>query len=286
MIVQTAPHGAPHFIIANADHAQTAAELAAAWGNDGFPAFEPRDLIQYVVANHEEGWRKPDTNPQRDPDTGLPYHLTNTPHPILVEKGRRSPEFNEVHHPFCGLLSSMHVRGLYNRRYGLSDAISIDNIPAEDLPLVDAMVTDEERRQERLKLELAKDPATAPWVEPERLFYAYKLLEFFDTLALYFQTVHYTRWERAIFRNVPRAVGDDVTITVEPVGGQTVKLTPYVFSGPLIVAVKGRYLRPQPKGADLKAILGQSPLEKQSYRLVPPLPVGVGAEPMYMEGQK
>ena len=48
---------------------------------------------------------------------------------------RLSPDFNERHHPYCGLLSSMHSWGLYNGRYGLSKLVLLDNIPPDDRPV-------------------------------------------------------------------------------------------------------------------------------------------------------
>ena len=55
-----------------------------------------------------------------DDATGLPYNLVETPAEHITVTSRRSPEFNERHHAYCGLLSSMHSWGLYNGRYGLS----------------------------------------------------------------------------------------------------------------------------------------------------------------------
>src|SRR5262245_22458449 len=85
-----------------------------------------------------------------------------------------------------GLMSSMHSWGLYNGRYGLSSMVLIDKIPPHDRPLVQQMLDGEIDRQKRLKAELAQDPKTSAWIADRRLFQKYKKLQFFDTLALYF----------------------------------------------------------------------------------------------------
>lgn len=264
MIVQTAPAGQDRTVIRNVDHAVAAGEFARAFGNADFAPLEPAGLIAFVSANHEEGWRALDDRPERDPATGLPYHLAGSPQRILVRKSIDSPAFNEAHHPYCGLLSSMHNWGLYNGRYGLSDKISITDIPAEDRAAVQAMLDGEEARQGRLRGRLADEPRTAAWVEEERLFTGYKLLEFFDTLALYLQLRDHTQWEEEVFLNVPAGVGEDVDVTVRPVDERTITLTPYPFaSDRLELTCAGRAVAPQGSDEELRAALAAAPSSLQ-----------------------
>jgi hypothetical protein len=97
--------------------------------------------------------------------------MSRTPAVASVKTNRGSPDFNEAHHPYCGLLSSMHTWGLYNKRYGLlsswcgpaRNTVSI-NVADPNRPMVDKMLADELARQERLKQGLAKNPATQPWL--------------------------------------------------------------------------------------------------------------------------
>ena len=69
----------------------------------------------YVVDNHDRGWDDYDVNPGIDTNTKLPYLMSRTPAVASVKTNRGSPDFNEAHHPYCGLLSSMHTWGLYNK---------------------------------------------------------------------------------------------------------------------------------------------------------------------------
>lgn len=269
MIVQSAETGNPHFVILQTDHARMSGHLAQAFGNAQFAALNPREPVAYAVAHHDEGWAELDARMLQDPDTGLPYHLIKTPLPRIIETGSGSPDFNEKHHPYSGLLSSMHTYGLYHGRYGLSDKVFIDLIPPQFKEQVTALLAGELARQERLKARLAADSVTAGWIVADFLFTNYKLLQFFDTLALYFHMVHAEARAESTFPNVPRAVGDDVTIVIRPIGGNDYALSPWPFAGDhLDVATRGRYVIPQPKGADLVAVMDGISYSKQRVMLV------------------
>ena len=193
MIIQTQaeerPDGA-RFAITLDEHLQLVSQFAENYGNDDFAQPEPRDYFLYACRWHDKGWKDLDDNPPLDPKTGLPYNLVETPIPIITLTGCRSPEYNEAHHAYCGLLDSMHIWGLYNGRYGMSDKVLIDIVPEQHRLAADTMLNTERQRQERLTAVLQDDPETAPWVEHERLFANYKALQFFDTFALYFNCVH------------------------------------------------------------------------------------------------
>jgi hypothetical protein len=151
MIVQRVPAGEAAVVIRNVDHALTAGQLARAFGKHQFLHTQPVDLMFYVVDNHEEGWRPLDEAPRRNPATGLPYHLGETPPDLLIQKSMASPAWNERRHPWCGLLSSMHSWGLYNGRYGVSDAITIEVRPEDYAEQIEMMLAGELARQGRLK---------------------------------------------------------------------------------------------------------------------------------------
>lgn len=269
MIIQSAPPEQPHFAIEQPDHTRTCGQLARAFGNQHFAPPHPRELVIFTVEHHDEGWAAIDALVEQSPVTGLPHHLTQTPIPYLIRTSKGSPDFNEQHHPYCGLLSSMHTVGLFNGRYGLSNFVFIDKIPPEHKAAADALLAEEVQRQERLKAALAADPATRPWVEEQALFNNYKLLQFFDTLALYFHTTHAQARTEGRFLNVPDGKGNDHTIIVQPQDDGTYRLTPWVFAtDALTVFVEGRYTTPQPPGTDLRAMFEQTPKQKQVYHLI------------------
>src|SRR6266516_2960722 len=108
MIIQTAPAGEPRLAVMMHEHTALSDQFARAFGNDRFEPVWPDDLMFYVVSHHDAGWAEFDRDPVTDETTGLPYNLIETPAKYITVTSRRSPDFNERHHPYCGLISSMH----------------------------------------------------------------------------------------------------------------------------------------------------------------------------------
>jgi len=229
VIIQTAPAGAPRLAIMMHEHTALAHQFARAFGNDAFEPSAPAELMCHVVLHHDAGWFAFDRDPATDPATGLPYNLVDTPIRDITVTSRGSPDYNERHHPFCGLISSMHSFGLYNGRYGISDMVLIDKIPPADKPIAQRMLDTELARQARLKAALAADTTTAGWIAEAKLFQSYKQLQFFDTLALHFNRVHPSERREARFTHVPASAGEDVTVTVRPVEAGVYAVSPYPF---------------------------------------------------------
>ena len=154
----------------------------------------------------QAGWNSIAHRPIDD-KTGLPYNLVDTPPEHITVTSRLSPEFNERHHPYCGLISSMHSWGLYNGRYGLSRQVLLDKIAAKDRPLADKMLNGELDRQKRLKAELAKDPQTSGWLDERKVFQNYKQLAVHRHAGALFQPDLSERARRADFRERPHQQG-------------------------------------------------------------------------------
>ncbi len=268
MIIQTTVEGKPNFVIEQVDHCRMSGQLAEAFGNDTFSAPVPHDLLTYIVAHHDEGWDSVDALREQSPTTGLPHHLTQTPLPYLVKTSKASPDFNEAHHAFCGLLSSMHTYGLFNGRYGLSDFIFIDKIAPENKAAVTEMLNAELERQARLKAQLSSKAESAAWMEEAALMNNYKLLQFFDTLSLYFHMTHVENRGETKFLHVPDGKGTDHALTIKPVG-DAYALAPFPFKGnEVTVSVEGRYITAQPQGTDFKPIFDSTAKEKQTYKII------------------
>lgn len=269
MIVQDAAPGAPHFVITMDQHTAFAGALAEHFGNERFAAVEPRAPVLHIIGHHDDGWRALDAEMLRDPATGLPYHLVQTPFEHIVRTSKASPDANAATHPYCELLSSMHSWGLYNGRYGMSDKVLLDGLAAANRALADTMLAGELARQERLKASLRADPATAPWVEDAHLFQNYKQLQFFDTLALYFHCVPEGRRAPSTFSHVPLDATRDATVAVEPRGDGIYAFDPYPFDRDgLALSFEGRYCLPADADESLRRQLERSPVATQQVRLV------------------
>ncbi|HMA71020.1 MAG TPA: DUF3891 family protein [Xanthobacteraceae bacterium] len=279
MISQTAPEGEPHFVLTMADHTDMCGQMARAFGNERFEPSAPFDEVVYIVENHDRGWDGYDSNPGIDPITRVPYIMARTPIPDAVKTNRGSPDFNEVHHPYCGLLSSMHSWGLYNGRFGFSKFVprtqttTSISVPDAHRPLIDAMLAYEEARQVRLKTALAADPATRDWVEEQHLFQNYKQLQFFDTMSLYFHLRHAGERGTETYVHVPLNSRADTIITLQKVDERVYSLDPFPFAGDrLTIVCRGRYVMPFPDDFPpdrVGAALRELPEDRQTYQLVP-----------------
>lgn len=267
MIVQTAPDGAPRFVIRMCEHTALSDRFADAFGNDRFaPVTDP--AARFIIANHDAGWADLDNEFRIDPATGYPYNLTETPFELIMGTSKGSPDFNEAHDPFSGLLSSMHSWGLYNGRYGLSDIVLLDKVAEQNVPAAERMLAHEEMRQARLKETLRLAPETRDKIAGNRLMQAYKQLQFFDTLALYFNRIHEGARVEAVFPHVPMSEAADADITVTPLGDGTYRAAPWPFAGDrLTVSFDGRYMEPEP-GRDRLSTAADLPVNAQSVALI------------------
>ena len=272
MIVQTAPAGTPRLAVMMYEHTALCAQLARAFGNDRFEPLSPLDPMVYVISHHDAGWTEFDRDPVTDERTGLPYNLVETPAEYITVTSRKSPDFNERQHPYCGLMSSMHSWGLYNGRYGLSSLVLIDKIPQQDRPLAERMLAGELDRQKRLKEEIGKDPQLSGWLDEQKLFQNYKQLQFIDTLALYFNRIHPSERARQAFEHVPLTATEDTTVTVEPRESGAYALAPYPFASTgAEFGFAGRRVRPGEHNTNggWRNVLKQTPTEWEFFRLVP-----------------
>jgi hypothetical protein len=271
MMIQTAAAGASRFVMTMDEHTALAGQFARAFGNSVFEPVQPREIMLQVIDNHDKGWAAWDAAPRTDPATGLPYNLLDTPIEEIVTTSAASPDFNEGRHPYGGLMSSMHSWGLYNGRYGMSDKVLIDGISPQSKPMVMHMLEGEVCRQKRLKAELASDPATAGWIEEGHLFQNYKQLQFFDTLALYFNRTHEAARRKERFAHVPMNAREDTAVAIEPTAPATYALRPYPFnSSPAAFRFCGRYIEPRECGSDPDWVLvfASTPTEWQSVTLI------------------
>jgi hypothetical protein len=277
MMIQTAPEGEPHFISTMVEHMDFCGQIARAFGNDAFePIRDPEAL--YAVDHHDRGWDDYDQHPGLDPGTRLPYLMAHTPIEDALTTNRGSPDHNERHHPYAGLLSSMHTWGLYNRRYGFSQFVvrtrSTVSVPISEAnkAKVAAMLAGELERQKRLRALLAADGAAAKRDE-KQIVQNYKHLQFCDTFALYFHLRHANERGEETYIHVPMSREADASLTLKKIDDANYSLDPFPFAQDSVTfTCRGRYVRPVPPGEepdDLGAALSALPTDSQVYRLAP-----------------
>ena len=276
MIIQSAPPNEKRFISTMIQHLDLCNQYVRAFGNGEFEPPDPYEEMVYIVGHHDRGWDELDAIPVLDEASRLPCGIGSGPMPGVVTTSRQSPDFNESRHAYCGLLSSMHSWGLYNERYGLTQFQVLGGgrsvpVPPGEEETVKGLLDGEVTRQERLKAELGANPETAGWVEERRLFRNYKLLQFFDTLALYFNLRHTSEHAEQVFVHVPKSDTVDVDVTLCPIGNDRYTLAPFPFAGNhLETRSEGRYFAALGRGEgpdDLATALYGQPVEEQVFVL-------------------
>jgi hypothetical protein len=271
MIVQNAPAGEPHFVITMEQHTAFADAMARAFGNDRFEPVSPREEMLFVIGHHDAGWAPVDAEPGLDPKTGLPWSLRGTPREKLLQTSYGSPDFNEKHSPYAGLISSMHIYGLQTGRYGLMPTRAIDSLPPEARATTQKMMDDQLARQERLKAKVAQDPKTAPWLEEKHLLQNYKQLQFFDLVGLYFHQNHPKLRKVDTIPGVPMTRDCDTPVTITPVDERTYRFAPFPFAQDgMEIAFEGRWFTPvaDAQGVDAKRAIYSLPVTRQTLRFV------------------
>jgi len=116
-----------------------------------------------------------------------------------------------------------------------------------------------------------EDAQGARWIEEDHLFQNYKQLQFFDTLALYFNRTHPSERGAQEFEHVPLNARQDVSVTIRPRAAGVYEVSPYPFAANAAeFAFAGRLIEPGQfqKGGGWSSVLRESPTRWESFRLV------------------
>lgn len=260
MIVQENPAGMERFVMTMDQHTAFANQLAEEFGNETFARIENRS-VQYVISNHDAGWKQVDPDVHINPATGFPYHLSETPFEYTSQTMRGSPDFNAQHDALAGLLSSMHTAGLLNGRYGLAPPGILARFEGEKKAFAEGVLADELARQDELK--------TAINVDEKFVWTAYKQLQFFDMLSLYFHSKAEGSRGTESFPDVPIHNGDDVTITISEREGGVYALAPFPFKKSGVeISFSGRWISPLSSTENGRATFEATAIANQTVTLL------------------
>lgn len=259
MIVQDNTEGPERFVITMAQHTAFADKLASQFGNTQFsPITDPS--IRYVIAHHDAGWLSIDDQVHINPETGFPYHLANTPFEFTSQTMRGSPDFNAKHSALAGLISSMHTAGLLNGRYGLAPPGILARFEGEKRKVAKTVLEDELARQEELKTELD--------VEESAVWTAYKQLQFFDMLSLYFHSKPQGGRGEDSFPDVPTKDGKDVVVQITEQKDSLYALDPFPFATDTVsISFEGRWMGPVDGDKNGRDVFQSLPLLTQTVTL-------------------
>jgi hypothetical protein len=258
-------------LIRQTDHAALSGVLAEHWGDGLFMRPEPRASVLLAAARHDDGWRSWEERPRVNPATHRPYQFTELPvpeHYAFYRDGIAEVIRADL---YAGLLVSMHLSGLYNRRLGLDPGLGIERFPPELQPVVRGYLDELAAQQHQLRERLLRDttyPADA--VEEIALWTNYKLLQVYDLCSL-FLCLGPPREGR--LPHVPvNAQHVDVEIVLRPAGADSLIVAPYPFdTAPLPVSVPARVVpdRDYRDDADFQAAWAHAPEQLLRVELRP-----------------
>jgi Protein of unknown function (DUF3891) len=201
MVIRREPGTA--ICIGQLSHAWLAGQLARAWGNERFPAPEPREDVLLGAEQHDIGWASVDLEPPYNPATGLPQSFLESSPEEHLGIWRGAPERLLSQSTHAALVVSMHGRSLSELR--------ARNAPEQE-PLLREHIEEERERQERLCATLDVSPEQAE--RTRRQMWAWDGLSLALCLA----------WRPFALRDVPAADGlvdielhdDDGSILLDP----------------------------------------------------------------------
>jgi Protein of unknown function (DUF3891) len=127
--------------IGQLSHAWLSGQLARAWGNDRFPAPDPREEIALGAEQHDIGWARFDLEPRLNSETGLPRNFLELTVEEHLAIWRDAPDLLETQSLHAALVVSLHGRSLSELRARA--------VPDHAEPL-EAHISDERARQAQL----------------------------------------------------------------------------------------------------------------------------------------
>jgi hypothetical protein len=222
------------WLVTHVDHARLAGDFAAQWGNDLFCRPEPRAHVLKGIAQHDDGWRTRDAQPQ--------ITRQGKPSAFSVELVGTYSAFEEIdladylavrdravrliaeEDPYAAILVSKHTYNLLTERADRS------TIAPEQLPLLDQFLQQQRDLQQSLLALIAAN--TPDLADDTAIRDHFRLLQATDNLSL-LACVDY-RKPATLLHPLPLNDGSYRTVAVEAIGERSFRLDPYPFSESLL----------------------------------------------------
>jgi hypothetical protein len=114
VLVRTDPDGA--MAIGQLSHSWLSGQLARAWGNERFPAPEPREQIALGAEQHDVGWALFDLQPGLSAETGLPRSFLELSPEEHLQIWSDAPDRLRSASAYAALVVSLHGASLSELR--------------------------------------------------------------------------------------------------------------------------------------------------------------------------
>jgi hypothetical protein len=245
--------------VAQPDHGRLAGQIAEAWGGAAWQP-SPWRPVEVSAHHHDDGWAAWEASPTLHPD-GNPVDFLTLDAAERVQLYRRSVEIVAPMDLHAGLLTSLHVTGLFLGRYDPAHARAIDQLEPEDHALVSRFIAEQEAWRQ----------GVAARLDASNLWPQYHLLQVFDMLSLTLCMRPDEELEGVSFDRVPFAPGEDaIPMKVHRVGDR-LGLSPWPLAADEVtVGVDARVL-PAARFSDVEAYrsaLRTAPVERLQFTLV------------------
>jgi hypothetical protein len=224
--------------IAQPAHAWLSGQLARAWGNETYGAFEPWEEVCLGAEQHDVGMTAWEQAPTLNPETGLPRSFMELGLDEHLAMWSAAPGLVVPQCRYAALLVSLHGTALYERR-------DLSRLPPEDAERVRAFLADQNVLQHRLRASLHADGAQVH--RNQRLVWTWDSLSLGLLLG----------WAPYEIEHVPTADGE-TTLAV-----RDARLDPWPFRAPRVaLRCEGRRLAGRFDDEEaMRAALGAAPWE-------------------------
>jgi hypothetical protein len=241
------------------DHGRLAGLVAEAWGGAAWRP-EPWGPVEQSAHHHDDGWAAWEEAPTLHPD-GRPVDFLTLGAPERVDIYRRSVDMAAEAGLYGGMLTSLHVTGLFLGRYTPGHGRAIDQLGPDDRALVASFIAEQEAWRQQVATRL----------DASNLWSQYHVLQVFDMLSLTLCMRPGEELEGLSFDHVPFRAGEDsIAMKVRRVGDRLV-LSPWPLgTDEATVGVDARVL-PATRFPDVGAYrqaLRTAPVEHLEFTLI------------------
>jgi hypothetical protein len=236
--------------IGQPSHSWVSGQLARAWGNERFGFLERYEEVCLAAEQHDLGMGPWDADPERNPQTGLPYAFTEMPVARHLQQWQDGPRRLLVQSRYAALLASMHGSRLQRRR-------DLSRLPPAEADAIREYLADQAAFQDALirSLEITRDRLERP----------HQLLWIWDFLSL----ALCLDWAPTTAHEVPTAT-EPAELQLAPADdSRRLTVAPWPFhTETLNVRCEGRRLHgPYESDQELRRALEQAPWVTLEFEL-------------------
>lgn len=103
------------------EHANVALQLAESWSSPSLREYRHHRDLMHVIEHHDDGWLEWESQPDLDPENGLPRQFTDMPTDLAMQISEKCVLSNADRGPKCAYWVAQHFRHLADQRDDLSD---------------------------------------------------------------------------------------------------------------------------------------------------------------------